>query len=222
MSTNWPATIARSAHAARRVSSARSLVLRTKQSWTGCRLGWRSAQTFRTAATKEDARTIFDARLRALNQAHDVLIASSWTSAPMSVVVDGALDPYRTGEGRIKIDGPAVDLSAKQALSLSLALHELATNATKYGALSVPAGTIEVNWDCTTSDAEPMLRFAWRELGGPTVSTPTRRGFGSRLIESTLSSDFGTSVKVEYLPEGVVCSFEAGLGDQLEGAEQPK
>ena len=112
-------------------------------------------QTFRTAATKEDARTIFDARLRALNQAHDVLVASSWTSAPMSVVVDGALDLYRTDEGRIRIDGPAVDLSAKQALSLSLALHELATNATKYGALSAPAGTIDVNWDCTASDAGP-------------------------------------------------------------------
>jgi PAS domain S-box-containing protein len=179
-------------------------------------------QTFRTAATKEDARTIFDARLRALNQAHDVLVASSWTSAPMSVVVDGALDLYRTGEGRIRIDGPAVDLSAKQALSLSLALHELATNATKYGDLSVPGGTIDVNWDCTASGAGALLRFAWREYGGPTVSTPTRRGFGSRLIESTLSSDFGTSVKVEYLPEGVVCSFETRLSDLLEGAEQPK
>jgi PAS domain S-box-containing protein len=179
-------------------------------------------QTFRTAANKEDARTIFDARLRALNQAHDVLVASSWTSAPMSVVVDGALDLYRTDEGRIRIDGPAVDLSAKQALSLSLALHELATNATKYGALSAPAGTIDVNWDCTASDAGPLLRFTWRERGGPTVSIPSRRGFGSRLIESTLSSDFSTAVKVEYLPAGVVCSFETRLSDLVEGAEQPK
>ena len=179
-------------------------------------------QTFRTAATKEEARTIFDARLRALNQAHDVLVASSWASAPMSVVVDGALGAHRTGEGRIHVKGPAVDLSAKQALSLSLALHELATNATKYGALSVPEGMIEVTWACTASDADPVLCFTWRESGGPTVSAPSRRGFGSRLIESTLSSDFGTSVKVEYPPEGVVCSFETRLSDLAEAAEQQK
>ena len=179
-------------------------------------------QTFRTAATKEDARTIFDARLRALNQAHDVLVASSWTSASMSVVVDGALGPHRTGEGRIHTSGPAVDLSAKQALSLSLALHELATNATKYGALSVAEGTIDVSWNCTASEAAPMLSFTWQESGGPPVSAPSRRGFGSRLIESTLSSDFGTSVKVEYLPAGVVCSFETRLSDLAEAAEQQK
>ncbi len=179
-------------------------------------------QTFRTAATKEEARTIFDARLRALNQAHDVLVASSWASALMSVVVDGALAAHRTSEGRIHVAGPAVVLSAKQALSLSLALHELATNATKYGALSVPGGTIDVSWDCTAPGTDVMLRFTWREYGGPTVSVPSRRGFGSRLIESTLSSDFGTSVKVEYLTQGVVCSFQTRLSDLAHAAEQQK
>jgi PAS domain S-box-containing protein len=179
-------------------------------------------QTFRTAPTKEEARTIFDARLRALNQAHDVLVASSWASAPISVVVDGALGPYRTGEGRIRTEGTAFDLTAKQALSLSLALHELATNATKYGALSVPGGTIDVTWDFNASDPAPMLSFTWRESGGPPVSAPSRRGFGSRLIESTLSSDFGTTVKVEYLPEGVVCSFQTRSIDLAGAADQQK
>jgi len=199
---------------------ARELEHRMKN--TMAMVGAIASQTFRTAATKEEARTIFDARLRALNQAHDVLVASSWISAPMSVVVDGALGPYRTGEGRIHTNGPAVDLTAKQALSLSLALHELATNATKYGALSIPGGTIDVTWDWTPIDAKSTLHFAWRESGGPPVSAPSRRGFGSRLIESTLSSDFGTSVKVEYLPEGVVCSFDTRLTDQAEAAEQQK
>lgn len=199
---------------------ARELEHRMKN--TMAMVGAIASQTFRTAATKEEARTIFDARLRALNQAHDVLVASSWISAPMSVVVDGALGPYRTGEGRIHTNGPAVDLTAKQALSLSLALHELATNATKYGALSIPGGTIDVTWDWTPFDAKSTLHFAWRESGGPPVSAPSRRGFGSRLIESTLSSDFGTSVKVEYLPEGVVCSFDTRLTDQAEAAEQQK
>jgi len=199
---------------------ARELEHRMKN--TMAMVGAIASQTFRTASTKEEARTIFDARLRALNQAHDVLVASSWTSAPMSIVIHGVLAPYLTGEGRIHINGPAVDLSAKQALSLSLALHELATNATKYGALSAPAGTIDVSWDCTTSEPDRMLRFDWKERGGPTVETPSRRGFGSRLIESTLSTDFGTSVKVEYLPEGVVCSFETRLSDLAEAAEQEK
>ena len=178
-----------------------------------------ASQTFRTATTKEEARTIFDARLHALNQAHDVLVRLSWTSAPIRTVVEGALAPHRTADGRIAINGPALDLTARQALSLALALHELATNATKYGALSVPGGTIDVSWDCIPSEDRPSLRFTWREQGGPPVSPPTRRGFGSRLIESTLSSDFGSSVKVDYLPEGVVCSFEATLSDLTEAAE---
>ena len=118
-----------------------------------------ASQTFRTATTKEEARTIFDARLHALNQAHDILVQSSWTSAPMQIVVEGALSPHRTGEGRIRTDGPAIDLTAKQALSLALALHELATNAAKYGALSIPDGTIDVTWDCTVSDGTRVLAF---------------------------------------------------------------
>lgn len=181
-----------------------------------------ASQTFRTSATKEDARINFDARLHALNQAHDVLVASNWGSAPMSVVVEGALRPHRTGDAQIEMSGPTVDLTARQALGLSLALHELATNATKYGALSVPGGTIDVNWDYTASEPAPALRFGWRETGGPAVSPPSRRGFGSRLIESALSSDFGCTVKMDYLPEGVVCSFESKLRDPAERPKQSK
>ncbi|HEY8335214.1 MAG TPA: HWE histidine kinase domain-containing protein [Tardiphaga sp.] len=172
-----------------------------------------ASQTFRTAATKEEARSIFDARLHALNHAHDILTRSSWTSASMPTVVDGALAPHRSGEGRIRASGPAVALTAKQALSLALALHELATNAAKYGALSVPGGTIAIDWNCIASDAEPLLHFQWRETGGPVVTPPTRRGFGSRLIEGTLASDFGNSVKIDYLPEGLLCRFETRLRD---------
>ena len=175
-----------------------------------------ASQTFRTATTKEEARTIFDARLHALNRAHDVLVQSSWTSAPMQIVVEGALAAHRTGDGRIRASGPAVDLTARQALSLALALHELATNAAKYGALSVPDGTIDVTWDCTVSEGTQVFRFEWREHDGPAVSPPSRRGFGSRLIESTLSSDFGSSVRIEYLPEGVVCRFETQSTDLAE------
>jgi PAS domain S-box-containing protein len=172
-----------------------------------------ASQTFRTASTKEEAQTIFDARLRAFNNAHDELVKSSWTTAPMTTVVEGALAPHRSGEGRIRIEGAAVILTAKQALSLAIALHELATNATKYGALSVPGGTIDVTWTCNLCDETPVLCFCWRESGGPQVAPPARRGFGSRLIESTLSSDFGGAAKIEYAPEGLICKFETKMSD---------
>jgi PAS domain S-box-containing protein len=170
-----------------------------------------ASQTFRTAATKEEARTIFDARLFALNQAHSVLTSSSWTSASMASVVEGALAPHRSGERRIHVRGPEVQLTPKQALSLALSIHELATNATKYGALSAPAGTIDVTWDCCTSDQNRKLNFEWREHGGPLVMPPTRRGFGSRLIEATLSADFGGTTKIDYRADGLLCTFETML-----------
>ena len=165
-------------------------------------------QTFRAAATKEEALNSFTARLHALNQAHDILTKSSWTIAPMMGVVEGALAPHRTGEGRFRIGGPDVELTPKQGLSLALALHELATNATKYGALSVPTGMIDIKWDCPVSSEGQTLCFEWRESGGPVVTLPKRRGFGSRLIERTLSSDFGGSVEMDFNPTGLICRFE--------------
>ena len=171
-------------------------------------------QTFRAAATKEEARDVFDARLFALNRAHDILTRSSWTRASMPAVVQGALAPHQTADGRIHIIGPAVDLTAKQAMSLALALHELATNAAKYGALSGPAGTIDVRWDCRpSSDGAAVLVFRWQEQDGPPVSPPARKGFGSRLIESTLSTDFGRTVNMDFVESGLVCSFECPLDD---------
>ena len=123
-------------------------------------------QTFRTAATKEEARKNFDARLFALSQAHGLLTASSWSGASMATVVEGALAPYRTGEGRIRVGGPEVQLTPKQALSLALSLHELSTNATKYGSLSVPGGTLHVIWDCRAAGKKTHISFEWRKLVG--------------------------------------------------------
>lgn len=171
-----------------------------------------ASQTFRTSATKEQAQSTLEARFLTLNQAHAVLVQSRWTSAPLATIVEAALAPYRTGEGRIKADGPVVHLNAKKSLSLALALHELATNATKYGALSVPDGRVDVTWSEAQGPDGRVLSFSWRESGGPHVSPPTRRGFGSRLIESTLASDFGNSV-IDYAPGGLVCSFVAPLDD---------
>ncbi len=97
-----------------------------------------------------------------------------------------------------------------------MAVHELATNATKYGALSVPAGTVAITWTVTPGDTpHPTLR--WRERNGPPVATPTRRGFGTRLIERGLAQDLGGSVRLTYAPEGVVCTMDVPLGNAGDG-----
>jgi PAS domain S-box-containing protein len=172
-----------------------------------------ASQTFRTAATKEEARANFDARIFALDRAHSVLTASSWTGASMKTIVDGALAPHRTGEGRITVRGPEVQLTPKQALALVLSVHELATNATKYGALSNPTGTVSVSWNCAASENGNELSFEWKEANGPAVAPPSRRGFGSRLIEATLAAEFGGTSKISYPPEGVVCTFNTARSE---------
>jgi PAS domain S-box-containing protein len=180
-----------------------------------------ATQSFRAAETKEEAQTILGGRLHALNSAHDILTKSNWTGASMPVVIESALAPHLSGEGRMRISGPDVELTAKQSLSLAMALHELTTNAIKYGALSLASGTIDIHWNYRFSDEGPVLRFEWRERGGPAVTEPARRGFGSRLIERTLSADFGGSVNIEYAPQGLICHFETKLSDLRAGGNIP-
>ena len=158
------------------------------------------------------AREAFAARLMTLSHAHDLLTQTSWASAPIRDVVSGALAPHGSGHGRIRITGPAIDLPPKQALALSVALHELATNAVKYGALSAH-GKVDVEWSEATVDAVPSFRFTWTESGGPAVVEPAaaKKGFGSRLIERILANDFGGKVGIYYRPDGVVCELVAPM-----------
>lgn len=176
-----------------------------------------AAQTFRTAATKEDAGRIFDARLLALDRAHRVLTRTNWTGSTIDAVIEEALDVHRSAEKVVNASGPPVMLSARQSMSLSLTLHELATNAAKYGALSRSGGKVDIEWDtrCCAGPGQ-MLSFRWQESGGPTVVPPTRKGFGSRLIANSISSDFGP-VSIDYAPSGLVCSFEC----QMSGEGEP-
>ncbi len=110
----------------------------------------------------------------------------------MREIVEGALAPHRTGEGRFLIDGPDIDLNPRrQALGLALALNELATNAQKYGALSAPSGDVRVAW---VIEGE-TFRLSWRESGGPAVAQPARQGFGTRVVTSMLAGDFGGKVR---------------------------
>jgi two-component sensor histidine kinase len=149
----------------------------------------------------------FDDRLKALAHAHDLLTAKAWQSAPIQSVVEGALTPHMSGAERFIIEGQHIALSAKQSLSMALTVHELATNAAKYGALSVPDGLVRVSWstDTLNESGERQFVFTWQESGGPLVSEPTRKGFGSRLITRVLAADFEGEVRIEYRPEGVVC-----------------
>ena len=159
------------------------------------------------------ARQAFTSRLIILSQAHDILTQTSWESAPIRDVVEGALTPHRMGQGRIAVNGPEFELPPRQALALALAVHELATNAVKYGALSTSGGTVDVAWRRETSGSDSQFRFTWTESGGPPVKEPAqgRKGFGSRLIERMLPNDFAGEVRTSFLPHGFVCELSAPM-----------
>jgi two-component sensor histidine kinase len=158
------------------------------------------------------AREAFVARLMTLSHAHDILTQTSWSDAPIRDIVNGALAPHRPGQGSIRASGPDLVLPPRQALALAVAIHELATNATKYGALST-RGRVDVTWSIAEMESLPHFRFKWVESGGPPVSEPApdQRGFGSRLIEQMLGSTFAGKVSTSYRPSGVECELVAPL-----------
>lgn len=171
-----------------------------------------SAQTFRGEVPFAEARNSFNDRLMALARAHDVLMNGSWTAASLRALVEGVAFIRSHGdERRIKIEGPDVTVGPRAALSFALVLHELATNAAKYGALSTAAGSVAIAWKLSGSGPRQRLRFEWHEQDGPAVKTPSRRGFGSRLIESSFPKGPGDVVELSYLPGGVNLTLEFSL-----------
>ena len=163
-------------------------------------------QTFR-GAELAGVRETFLGRVKMLDSANDILTRTSWNDAPLSEIVETALAPHRTGQGRFSISGPPITIAAQQALTLALALHELATNALKYGAFSNEKGGVDIRW---SADETSGFTFTWREHDGPAVERPTRQGFGSRLI-ARLTSDFGGTADLNYEPEGVVFRLTTAL-----------
>jgi len=149
----------------------------------------------------------FEQRLHALSAAYNLLTQNNWDGADLRDIVERTLAPYAT-DGRLSIEGPAAMLSPKHSLALAAAVQELSTNAAKYGALSIPAGRVAISWTCNDLGA---IALDWRELDGPPVEEPVRKGFGSKLIQEVLAADSGWKVKLEYLPAGVHCTliFEA-------------
>jgi two-component sensor histidine kinase len=170
-------------------------------------------QTMRGAVDLDSARTALDSRIISLAHAHDLLTARSWSGADLADVVARAMAPFAAGQ--ITLAGPSLDIPPKQVVALSLALHELATNAAKYGALSRPEGRVELRWDTRNGE----LSLDWRERGGPPVCKPTRRGFGSRLIEEGLFYELGRRPKLEFAADGVRCAITAALAAPSEASQ---
>ena len=167
-------------------------------------------QSFRGSATDAAARSMFEGRLMALSRIHDVLTDESWEGANLSEIVAQAISPHQGGSaGRFEISGPPMRLSAKMALSISMALHELATNAAKYGALSDDKGHVRIAWTAVRDADFWKLRLEWLETDGPTVVAPRHKGFGSRLIERGLAQELGGKASIEYRPTGVWCEINA-------------
>ena len=166
-------------------------------------------QTFRGSVVPPELRRSFEGRLAALSAAHNLLTRANWETASIAQIVADALSPYDGYEGRLAIDGPDLRLPPKTAVSLALALHELGSNAAKYGALSGAEGRVDVRWKAENG----RLAFAWRESGGPPVTPPAQRGFGTRMIERALAADFGGEARIDFHPDGVVCTGDAALPD---------
>jgi len=178
-------------------------------------------QTARGIESATVLREALETRLDALATLHDLLTREAWRGAGLADVVHTMLAPFENKIGRGQVQGPELRLMPNAALVLSMALHELATNAAKYGALSVPDGHVEVSW-CLDRPAEApggaTLALCWRERGGPLVSSSPRRGFGSRLIEDSVTYQLGGDVRLAFEAEGVECRFRIPLSSKLEGA----
>ena len=168
------------------------------------------SHTARRAASMEEFRSVFENRLMALSATHNVLTQASWVSADVEQLLAQEMAPYPTEQ--IAFGGPAVSLPARQALALGMVLHELTTNAAKYGALSRATGRLSITWQIfEVGRPTPLFVLEWRETGGPTVSPPTKTGFGSRLVKLSVEQDLGGAVALDFDPAGLVCRIEAPL-----------
>lgn len=176
-----------------------------------------ATQTMRNATDLDAARDTLAARLIALGKAHDILLSTEAGGAEMHALASAALGLHDDQQpGRFHLDGPPVAVGQAAMVSLTLMLHELATNAAKYGALSTAKGTVRITWTVTQVDGAAIFGLRWEEQGGPPVTPPSRRGFGSRLIQRGLSGASGGKVDLRYLPSGVVCTLHAPL-TEIEG-----
>jgi two-component sensor histidine kinase len=170
--------------------------------------------TRRRSKTLDEFADGLDGRIRALSATHDLLTQSDWSTTPIGAVVAAELAPYiRDEDDSLEMSGPPVELAPNDALSLGLALHELATNASKYGALSVTGGRVSVQWSLI---AENLCRIDWVESGGPEVPTKRPRGFGTDLIEKIVAHELRNPVDLTFAPEGVRCTLKVPVRQPID------
>ncbi|MGP9814073.1 GAF domain-containing protein [Rhodopseudomonas sp. NSM] len=168
-----------------------------------------ASQTLKNVPDKAPVKAFSD-RLLALSMAHDVLLQQDWRAAPVRSIVETAICIF-DDVGRFDVSGGSVPLGSRSALSLALLLHELTTNAVKYGALANDSGRVQIAWTIEDADGEAELRLRWRESGGPAVAPPSRQGFGSRLLKMGLAGTGGA--QLHYHPAGVEAEFRVSLAE---------
>ena len=171
-----------------------------------------AVQTFQSASRSE--REKFEGRLGALAEAHNLLSEEKWRGSGLEDVIRRVLQPFVLNNlERVRMSGPTVPLSPRVAVIISMIVHEIATNASKYGALSNESGTVRIDWEIIEDNGGPKLRWIWAESGGPAVSAPLKGGFGSRLIERSARDQLGGEATVDFLPRGVVYTLICSLDD---------
>jgi PAS domain S-box-containing protein len=175
-----------------------------------------AAQSFRGDAADPSAKRSFESRLAALAGAHDLLTLANWEAASLQEIAEISGRGCGADPARVSMSGPDLRLQPRAAVSISMALHELCTNAVKYGALSNDAGSVRITWDVTSKEGSPAFTLLWEESGGPAVSPPSRQGFGTRMIERALASELGGSARLEYPASGLRCTIEAPLPSEAE------
>jgi two-component sensor histidine kinase/CheY-like chemotaxis protein len=169
-----------------------------------------ASQSLRAATSIEHGQKAIEGRLIALGRAHDLLMQMSWANASLTHTFSGATEPYDSrGARRFHFNGPDIRITSGAAIALAMTFNELCTNTTKFGALSVPAGRVEVAW--TIEEEKQRLRLTWTERGGPAVKPPTRRSFGTRMMES-LGQQLNGQVQLAYQPSGFIYSLDVPLG----------
>jgi two-component sensor histidine kinase len=176
-----------------------------------------------SAQTVEDFKQVFSDRILALSRTHSLLVESSWRTASLADILRGELAPYGEGTGdRVRLAGPQVELSAELAVPVGMAVHELTTNAAKYGALAVPEGHLEVTWNITEASESQVLTLCWAEQHGPPVEMPSRTGFGSKLIHQVLTVQCRAVLRSDFDRSGLRFIMELPLPAQARNRASDK
>jgi two-component system CheB/CheR fusion protein len=179
-------------------------------------------QTLADAPDLKTGTKTFAARLHAMARAYNLLSKKEWGEVPLHDIVTVELDPYILAERkRVRVEGPDIQLTPKAALAIGFAVHELATNAAKYGALSAAGGDVDITWSVDGEAGARRLMLDWRERGGPMVVEPTRKGFGTRLIEQQIGHGLGGEVDIAFVPDGLHARLAFLLNRRTGASEGP-